>query len=310
MIIGVPKELKAFEGRAGLDPLGVLALIRENRIVLVENSAGALAGFSDEEYIKAGANICSRKKLWESAELIVKVKEPLPEEYPFFRNGLTIMAFFHFSANSELKEKCASAGINAIPYEEIQTSNGEKPILKAMSVIAGEVAVDMAVQYLRTEYGRRGILMSDAVVTIIGALGNVGSRAHSLLKNRAKRIYILDNRGARPATPENIVEAISKSDIVIGAAVNKAGGAPHLITRDMVKRMRPGSVLIDVAIDEGGISETSRPTTYANPYYFDEGVIHVCVANLPGGVPRSATPRLVNESLPYIMGVASGINIL
>ena len=209
----------------------------------------------------------------------------------------------------------------AIPYESIRSPEGFKPILRTMSGVAGEVAAGMAVQCLRFSGGGKGILVSDAIVSIIGVWGNVGQRAYWLLMPRAKKIFGLDSM-KKPdhltslgmifeiSTPETIAYAICKSDVVIGAAANKNGGAPHLITRDMIKRMEPGSVLIDVAIDEGGISETSRPTTYANPSYIEEGVVHVGIANLPGGVPRTSTPRLVKASLPYILKVARGENVL
>lgn len=320
MIIGVPKELKEFEGRVGLDPTSVTTLLENGIVVFVEDGAGRLSGFTDDDYLKAGAALCKQREVWRFSDLIVKVKEPLPQEWEFFRKGLKIMTFFHFPANPELKKECERVGVVTIPYESIRSQEGFKPILRAMSEVAGEVAADMAVQCLRFSGGGKGILVSDAVVSIIGIWGNVGFRAYSVLKNRAKKIYGLDNhsfygspspdRDFFLSTPKTISDAISKSDVVIGAAANKDGGAPRLIARDMIKLMEPGSVLIDVAIDEGGISETSRPTTYANPSYVEEGVVHVCVANLPGGVPRTSTPRLVKASLPYILKIAKGENVL
>ena len=318
MIIGVPKELKEFEGRVGLDSAGARVLIQNGHTVLVQDGAGRLSGFDGTDYSRARAIMCSQEEVWKKSELIVKVKEPLPQEYEFFRKGLKIMTFFHFPANTGLKKECERVGVRTIPYESIRSSEGFRPILRAMSEVAGEVAADMAAQFLRSSGGGKGILMSDAVVSIIGVWGNVGDKAYLVIINRAKKIYGLDRFGG-PArrkldfyisTPETIANAVSKSDIVIGAAVNRDGGAPHLITRDMIKRMEPGSVLIDVAIDEGGISETSRPTTYANPSYVEEGVVHVCVTNLPGGVPRTSTPSLVEASLPYILKVANGENVL
>lgn len=320
MFVGVPKELKECEGRVGLDPRRVAILSERGHQVLIQYGAGASSGFSDYDYNMAGGLPCSQKDVWEYAELIVKVKEPLPTEYRFFRKDLKIMTFFHFPANPALKEKCDRYGVNPIPYEYIKTPDGQKPILKAMSIVAGEIAADMAPQYLRKESDGKGILMSDATVSIIGVWGNVGYRAFSILRHRAKKIFGLDNRSFYDSscldmdflfsTPETIAKIVSQSDVVIGAAVNKDGGAPHLITREMIRNMDPGSVLIDVAIDEGGISETSRPTTYNNPFYVEEGVVHVCVANLPGGVPRASSARLIDQSFPYILKVASGENVL
>src|SRR3989344_2454916 len=321
MFIGVPKELKEFEGRVGLDPASVAVLVKNGVMVFVENEAGKLSGFSDDDYLKAGAILCPQKKVWQLTDMIVKVKEPLPQEYEFFRRGLKIMTFFHFLANPELKKECERAGVVAIPYESIRSPEGFKPILRAMSEVAGEVAADMAAQFLRSSCGGKGILMSDATVSIIGVWGNVGQKAYYLLRPRVKKIFGLD-KVKKPdhltsigmifeiSTQKSITDAISKSDVVIGAAANRDGGAPHLIMRDMVKKMEPGSVIIDVAIDEGGISETSHPTTYANPSYVEERVVHVCIANLPGGVPRTSTPRLVTVSLPYILRVAKGENVL
>ena len=319
MIIGVPKELKEYEGRVGLDPAGARLLVQNGHMILVQDDAGRLSGFSDIDYSQAGAMVCSEEEVWETPELVVKVKEPQRYEWRLFRKGLKIMTFFHFPANPELKKECERAGVVAIPYESIRSPGGFKPILRAMSEVAGEVAADMASQYLRSASGGKGILMSDAIVTIIGSWGNVGLRAFSLLKERAKLVYCLDRESLKRfcnyenffvSTPRTISGAIARSDVVIGAAANRDGGAPHLITRDMFKKVEPGSVLIDVAIDEGGISETSRPTTYAHPSYIEERVVHVCIANLPGGVPRTSTPRLVNASLPYILKVANGENVL
>lgn len=301
MRIGIPKELKESEGRVGLTPGAVKVLSWKRHEVYVENGAGEASGYSNNYYVNAGAYIRSQSQIWNDSDLIVKVKEPLPQEYQFFRKDLKIMAFFHFPANKKLRIKCLESEICAIPYEHIVTPSGARPILRAMSIVAGEVAVDMAAQHLRKEHGGMGIIMEDAIATIIGAAGNVGSRAHALLKNRVRKVYALDKRITPNLTQQDIMDAIYQSEIVIGAAVNKEGGAPHLITRDMVKRMKPGSVLVDVAIDEGGISETSRSTTYDKPSYVEYGVVHVCVPNLPGGVPRSSTPRLANEILPWAL---------
>ena len=321
MIIGVPKELKEYEGRVGLDPAGARLLVQNGHMILVQDDAGRLSGFSDIDYSQAGAMVCSEEEVWETPELVVKVKEPQRYEWRLFRKGLKIMTFFHFPANPELKKECERAGVVAIPYESIRSPGGFKPILRAMSEVAGEVAADMASQYLRSASGGKGILMSDATVSIIGVWGNVGQKAYYLLRPRVKKIFGLD-KVKKPdhltsigmifeiSTQKSITDAISKSDVVIGAAANRDGGAPHLIMRDMVKKMEPGSVIIDVAIDEGGISETSYPTTYANPSYVEERVVHVCIANLPGGVPRTSTPRLVTVSLPYILRVAKGENVL
>ena len=177
MFIGVPKELREFEGRVGLDPAGVATLVKNDILVFVENEAGRLSGFTNDEYLKAGAILCPQKKVWQLADMIVKVKEPLPQEYEFFREGLKIMTFFHFPANPELKKECERVGVVAIPYESIRSPEGFKPILRTMSGVAGEVAAGMAVQCLRFSGGGKGILVSDAIVSIIGVWGNVGQRA-------------------------------------------------------------------------------------------------------------------------------------
>ena len=233
------------------------------------------------------------------------------------QTGAIVFAFFHFPVNLKLKALCDARGVRAIPYESIRLADGSRPILAAMSRIAGEIAADVGAHYLRQENGGIGILLKDATATIIGAAGTVGMRAYEILKPRICRVFAFDivnndrlGNDYRVSTPDDIAIALKNSHLVIGAAVNRDTGAPKLVTRNMVSNMPQKSVIVDVAIDEGGISETSRPTTHSDPVYEDEDVIHYCVPNMPGAVPRSSTRALVDETFPYILKIANGEKIL
>lgn len=306
MIIGIPKEWKDNEGRVGLTPDYVVLLVKEGHVVLVETGAGILSGFEDSAYEQAGAFVVSRREVWERSDTIVKVKEPLPEEYPFFRPGLIVMGFFHFAGNPQLERICKEKKILSICYEDIYSPDG-KPILRAMSTIAGEEAVNIATHFL----GAQGKTLRDVVTTVIG-FGSAGQSVYSQLVKRHGKGFILDivakafqDRNFRywPSTPENIFCALEQSNLVIGAAVTP-DGAPKIITREMIRKMPPKSLFIDISIDEGGISETSRPTSHTDPMYVEEGVTHYCVSNIPGKVPRRSTPALVKEIFPYIQKLA------
>ena len=329
MIIGVPKEIKNNEYRLGLTPEATQILSGHNHIVMVESGAGIGSGFCDADFWQAGAMIVyDRRNIWLGSNIIVKVKEPLPEEWPFLAKGWPLFnrnpimfTFFHFPANPELKEIVLRHSINAIPYENIQFGNGSRPILKAMSKIAAEVSVDAGAHWLRKENGGKGLLLRDATAIVVGCEGSLGKTAFHLLVKRGAYVigfdrpeYIgeaetkSDGSGKlyekRIYCPENFAQTLQKADLVICAAANKGEGAPKLITREMLKLMKPGSVIVDPAIDEGGCCETSRPTTHDNPVFVEEGIIHYCVANMPGAVPRSSTPALVKETLPFILEVA------
>lgn len=316
MIIGVPKEIKNHEGRVGLDPSHIRKLLscgEKIDAVFVESGAGVLSGFSDESYEKAGARIVGQRGVWDKGDMIIKVKEPMAEEYHFLRPGLVVMAFFHFAGNPILKEVCQERQIISVPYEDLKIE-GKSPILREMSIIAGEVAVDKAKYHLlKGSPGSQPI--SHGVITIIG-FGVAGKSAFNKLVNEytPRKIFVIDRRKDFDwlirgymgeyipllSTPHNISSALQESDVVIGAAVTPTG-APKLITRNMMRNMKRGSFFIDISIDEGGISETSHSTSHDNPTYTEEGVIHYCVQNIPGIVPERSTPALIQSAFPFVI---------
>ncbi len=315
MIIGAPKEIKNHEYRVGLTPEKIQILSKDKHFVSVESGAGAASGFSDEDFKKANALITNQKFIWLSSDIIVKVKEPLEEEYELMKPGQIVFAFFHFPANPELKKIILEKKIRALPYENIQLPDGSRPVLKAMSKIAAEISVDAAAHYLRKENGGKGILLRDAIVLVIGCEGTLGKKAFDILIQRAKYILgfdrpekiqpVITDSYAKFSSIARLPEMLKKADVVICAAAQKGEGAPKLITREMLKLMQPGSVIVDPSIDEGGCAETSRPTTHDNPIYTEEGIIHYCVSNMPGAVPRSSTPALTKETHPFILEVAN-----
>ncbi len=327
MIIGIPKEIKNNEYRVGLTPEATRIITERNHVVMVESGAGTGSGFSDADFRQTGALIVyDRRNIWLGSNIIVKVKEPLPEEWPrlingwpLFKRNPIIFTFFHFPANPELKEIVLRHAINALPYENIQLGDGSRPILGIMSKVAAEVAVDAGAHYLRKENGGKGLLLKDAAAIVIGCEGSLGKTAFQLLVNRGARVIGYDRpervkrtksddtdnrREKRIYCPADFAQTLRKTDLVICAAAAKGEGAPKLITREMLKSMQAGSVIVDPAIDEGGCCETSRPTTHGNPVFVEERIIHYCVANMPGAVPRSSTPALVRETLPFILEVA------
>lgn len=320
VVIGVPKEIKNHEYRVGLTPEAVKIIVENKHNVLFETGAGTGSGFYDSDFQKAGARIADEKTVWLFSNIIVKVKEPLPSEYGYMVPGQIIFSFFHFPANQSLKEIILEKKIRALPYENIQLEDGSRPILRAMSKIAAEVSVDAAAHYSRKENGGKGILLRDATAVVIGCNGNLGRTAFSILAKRGVNITGFDRMERVKMMGLGVIcrkyshlwefqrelkETLSFADIVICAAAARGEGAPKLITREIVKSMQPGSVIVDPSIDEGGGGETSRPTTHDNPVYTEEGIIHYCVANMPGAVPRSSTPALVEETLPYILEVVN-----
>jgi len=318
MIIGAPKEIKNHEYRIGLTPKEVQILSKDGHsAVSVESGAGTASGFFDNDFKKASALITNQKFVWLS-DIIVKVKEPFEEEYELMKPGQIIFAFFHLPANPELKKIICEKNIRAIPYENIQLADGSRPILKEMSKIAAEISVDAVAHYLRKENGGKGKLLKDAAITVVGCEGTLGKRALEILKNRGCRLTGFDREEkleiSDPSSDfcqkfvildKNLKMSLKFSDAVICAAAAKGCGAPKIITRETLKLMEPGSVIIDPSIDEGGCCETSKPTTHDNPVYTEEGIIHYCVSNMPGSVPRSSTPALVEKTLPYILEVAN-----
>jgi alanine dehydrogenase len=324
MIIGVPKEIKKEEYRVGLTPYGVEELRRDRHTILAEKGAGEGSGFPDEEYLRAGADIVDRGTLFERADLIVKVKEPLPQEYELIREGLAIFTFLHLAPNRELTEMLLRKKVTGIGYETIQR-DGRLPLLTPMSEIAGRMAPMMGAFYLQRIHGGKGILptgvagVKPARALILGA-GVVGTNAarvclglkmETLIMNRSmdglQRIDELFGGRVKtlPLTQHHIRDEIRDADLIIGAVLVPGGRTPVLITRDMLSVMGKGTVIVDVSVDQGGCVETSRPTFHDNPVYEVEGIIHYTVANMPGAYPRTSTLALTNATLPYVKIIAN-----
>jgi alanine dehydrogenase len=320
MIIGVPKEIKTKEFRVGMAPAGVHTLIDDGHKVLIEKGAGIGSGITDEAYTHAGARITnSLEELYAQSDMIVKVKEPLPEEFPRFREGQLLFTFLHLAPNPDLTRFLLDKKVTGIAYETVQLEDGSLPLLTPMSLIAGRLAVQVGAHYLEKGNGGKGLLLSGTPgvppgnVVIIGG-GTVGENAarmaigmnadvtmmdinlkkltflDELYQNRMKTLY---------STPYNIRNEVEKADLVIGAVLVAGARAPHLVSREMVASMAPGSVIVDVAIDQGGCIETIRPTSHEEPVYEVDGVLHYGVTNIPGAVSRTSTFALTNATLPF-----------
>lgn len=326
MIIGVPKEIKNNENRVAITPAGVVQLINAGHKVVIEANAGIGSGFTDEEYKQAGAEIVERaSEVWEKAEMILKVKEPLPAEYVYFRKELILFTYLHLANEPELAKALVENEVTAIAYETI-TVNNTLPLLTPMSEVAGRMAAQLGAQYLEKSKGGKGILLSGVPgvkrgkVTIIGG-GVVGTNAAKIAQGLGADVTIIDLNPARlrqledifgstvqtlMSNPYNIAESVKDSDLVIGSVLIPGAKAPKLVTEEMVKSMQPGSVIIDVAIDQGGNFETiNYATTHDNPIIEKYGVLHYAVANIPGAVPRTATIALTNVTIPYAVQIAS-----
>lgn len=323
MIIGIPKEIKTHEYRVAITPLGVMELKRDGHTVIIEKGAGEGSGFLDDEYIKAGADIVDKETIFKGSDLIVKVKEPLPIEYDLIREGQIIFTFLHLASNPELTEILLKKRVAGLGYETLQ-KDSTLPILAPMSEIAGRMAPIVGSFYLQRIHQGRGVLptgicgVSPAKSLIIGA-GVVGLNAARVCMGIGIDTVVI-NRGidrlqkieemflgrvkTLPLTIPNLQEELKKSDIVIGAILVPGGKTPVLITREMLKTMKKGSVIVDVSVDQGGCTETSRPTTHDNPIYEVDGIIHYTVANMPGAYPRTSTLALTNATLPYIRLIA------
>ncbi len=326
MIIGIPKEIKDQEFRVAMPPGGVRTLVDAGHTVLVERQAGAGSGFSDEEYRLAGAQVLdTAAEVWERSQLIIKVKEPLPPEYPFLREDLILFTFLHLAASREVTEQLLKAGTTAIAYETVEDAKGRLPLLTPMSEVAGRMAVQIAAYYLQKTNGGRGKLFAGvpgvrpADVLIIGG-GTVGTNAAqialgmgahvTLIEKNLERLRYLDHilHGSLTtlaSNVHNIAETVKYADVVIGAVLIKGARAPKLVTWDMVREMKEGSVIVDVDVDQGGCVETIHPTSHSNPTYFVDGVLHYGVANMPGAVPRTSTFALSNATLPYALALAN-----
>lgn len=326
MFIGVPKEIKNNENRVALTPSGVLSFVRAGHTVLIEKDAGIDSGFTNEEYAQAGAQIIeSAAKVWTDSQMILKVKEPLESEYKYFRQGLILFTYLHLAADPELTKALKQSGVTAIAYETVAV-NGKLPLLSPMSEVAGRMAVQIGAQYLQKTNGGKGILLSGVPgvargnVTIIGG-GMVGTNAAKIAVGLGANVTILDLNPERlrelddlfgyqvttlMSNYQNIAEAVAQADLLVGAVLIPGAKAPKLVTEEMVKTMKPGSVIVDVAIDQGGIVETSdHATTHDHPTFEKYGVVHYTVANMPGAVPRTSTMALTNSTVPYAVQIAN-----
>lgn len=325
MKIGVPKEIKDQEYRVSITPAGVHALSRKGHTVLVESRAGDGSGFPDQAYRTAGARILSsRKSLFDQAETILKVKEPLPSEYEFFHPGQILFTYLHLAADQALFDFLIKREVTAIAYETIELPDGTRPLLKPMSEVAGRMAVLTGAYYLQKKTGGMGLLLSGVAgvpkgrVTVLGG-GVVGKNAAQVALALGANVTVIDESSARrsylddffrgqvvtlPPYPGDIAEQVQKSSLVIGAVFRSGDKAPHLVTRQMVSKMEKGSVVVDVSIDQGGCFETSRPTSHSDPIYIAHGVVHYCVPNIPGVVPKTSTFALANETFPYLQMLA------
>jgi alanine dehydrogenase len=325
MIVGVPKEIKANENRIALVPSGAEVLTAHGHTVLIQKSAGVGSGFSDDMYMKAGAEIINTpEEIYKRSDMIVKVKEPLNSEYELIRKNQIIFTYFHFAASRELTLAMMENKGVSIAYETVETENGDLPLLIPMSEVAGRMATQEGAKFLEEKMGGRGILLggvpgvAPANVVILGG-GVVGTNAAKIAAGMGGNVYILDldldrlrylddimpkNVTTVKSDPYNIREAIKKADLVIGAVLIPGAKAPKLITRDMLSLMQPRSVIVDVSVDQGGCVETCHPTTHEDPTYLVDGVLHYCVANMPGAVPYTSTLALTNATLPYAVELA------
>src|SRR6516165_129687 len=324
MRIGVAKEIKTDEYRVALTPSGALELAHRGHEVLVEDTAGEGSAFSNEAYEAAGARIVSLDEVWEASDLLLKVKEPIAVEYPRLRRDLVLFTYLHLAADEPLTRALTESGVAAVAYETVELDNGRLPLLAPMSEVAGRLATQMGAWTLEKSQGGRGILLGGvpgvppAKVVVIGG-GIVGYNAALVAVGMKADVWVLDRSVQRMRDLEYMLEgritlamstkldlehAIADADLVVGAVLIPGARAPKLITREMLGLMKPGSVLVDVAIDQGGCAETSRPTTHSDPVYVVDGVVHYCVANMPGAVPITSTKALTNVTLPYVEAIA------
>ena len=326
MKIGLPKEIKDNEYRVGLTPAGVQALTDAGHTLFVEKSAGEGSGFDDSAYVNAGASILdTADEIWEAGDMIVKVKEPIAPEYPRMRENQLLFTYLHLAPEFELTKQMLERKVTGVAYETITDSKGRLPLLTPMSEVAGRMSVQVGATYLEKMNGGKGILLGGvpgvpaANVVIIGG-GIVGTEAAKMAIGLGAHVTMIDRDLDRlrqlddiflskiqtlASSRYQIQEAISHADLVIGAVLVVGAAAPKLITRDMLKDIPNGSVLVDVAVDQGGCFETTRATTHSNPTYYEEGVLHYCVANMPGAVPRTSTFALTNATLPYALNLAN-----
>ncbi|HMS82861.1 MAG TPA: alanine dehydrogenase [Nitrospira sp.] len=326
MVIGIPKEVKDHEYRVSVTPQSATMLCQKGHQVWVESSAGVGSGFTDDEYRKAGATIAdSKAEVFEKAELILKVKEPMLSECALFRPGHALFTYLHLAAIPDVTKELVNRKITAIAYETTEAKDGSLPMLKPMSEIAGRMSIQIGAQYLQKTHGGCGVLLGGVPgvepgrVVVLGA-GVVGASAVrmavglgaqvTVINLDIERLRALDDQYhgrivTRAANPTAIEEAVRTADLVIGAVLVPGAKAPKLVSRALVSQMRPASVIVDVSVDQGGCVETTRPTTHSDPVYLVDGVLHYCVANMPGIVPRTSTYALTNATMPYVIRLAS-----
>ncbi|SEC38370.1 alanine dehydrogenase [Terriglobus roseus] len=325
MIVGVPKEVKDHESRVGVTPAGVHALVGAGHTVLVQTGAGDLSAFTDDEYQAAGAEIVGGAyDVWRLADMVVKVKEPVEKEYQYFRPGLLLFTYLHLAPLPGLTEALLEKKVTGIAYETVRDRAGSLPLLTPMSEVAGRLSVQVGAEYLQKKNGGRGLLLGGVPgvppgnVVIIGG-GIVGINAAKMALGLGAKVTIVDlslNRlrdlddifNGRVFTlasnPYNIARAAAEADLLIGGVLIPGAAAPKLVTAAMVSKMKPGAVVVDVAIDQGGCIETARPTTHTDPSYVVDGVVHYCVTNMPAAVPNTSTLALTNATFPYVMKLA------
>jgi alanine dehydrogenase len=324
-VVGVPNEIKTHESRVALIPVGVEELTRAGHRVLLQAGAGQGSGISDEQYAQHGAAIVpAAADIWKNADLIVKVKEPLPVEWPLMRPGQVVFTYFHFAADEALTRAVMQSGVTAIAYETIHDARGNLPLLTPMSEVAGRMSIQEGAKYLERPFEGRGILLAGvpgvlpANVVILGG-GVVGANAAKIAAGLGANVTVLDinldrlrylddvmpgNVTTLYSDRHNILDSLTRADLLIGAVLIPGAKTPRLVRRDDLKRMPPRAVIIDVAIDQGGCVETSHPTTHSNPVYIVDDVVHYCVTNMPGAVGRTSTYALTNVTLPYVLQLA------
>ena len=328
MIIGIPKEIKNRENRVAAVPGGVSVMVTAGHSVLIQKGAGVGAGIPDEKYVAAGAKIAdTADEIWTRADMIIKVKEPIKEEYSCLREGQILYTYLHLAAVPDLAEELVKRRVSAIAYETIELENKSLPLLTPMSEVAGRMSVQIGAQLLQKHSGGKGLLLGGVPgvkrgrVTIIGG-GVVGINAAKMAIGLGARVTILDLNPARLAylddifgtdadtlmsTPENIANSVAESDLVVGAVLITGAKAPRLVTRGMLRSMEKDSVIVDVAIDQGGCIETIRATTHDDPVFIEENILHYGVTNIPGDVPKTSTYALTNVTLPYALELAKGL---
>jgi len=325
MIIGVPKEIKTNENRVALTPAGALELTRRGHTVYIQSSAGENSGFSDSDYVSSGAQILSGiEEVYAKAEMIIKVKEPIEKEYALIREGQLLFTYFHFASYEPLTRAMIASKAVCLAYETVELSDGSLPLLVPMSEVAGRMAIQEGAKYLEKTYKGRGVLLggvpgvAPGKVLVLGG-GIVGTQAAKMAAGLGAQVTLLDLslnrlRYLSDVMPANVTtlysneytirQLVREHDLIVGAVLIPGAKAPKLITRDMLKTMKPGTVLVDVAVDQGGCFETTAPTTHENPTFIIDDVIHYCVANMPGAVPATSTIALTNATLPYAIQLA------